>query len=44
MFGLDCRHVGVDVVLERLYILSDVHVGTVDEEVDVDEVVCTACA
>lgn len=33
MFGLNGGHVDVDVILERLDILSDVHLGTVDEEV-----------
>lgn len=44
MFGLNCGHVDVDVILYGFNVLSDVHLGAVDEEVYVDEVVCTACA
>lgn len=43
MFRLDCGHVDVDVVLQRLDVLTDVHLGTVNEEVYVDEVICTPC-
>lgn len=44
MFGLDCGHVDVDIIFERLDVLTDVHVGTVDDVVDVYEVVGAAGA
>ena len=39
MLGLQCGDGGVDVGFERLDVLRHVHLGAVDEEVHVDEVV-----
>lgn len=44
MSRLHGGHVDIDVVLQRLHILSYGHVGTVDEEVHVYEVERAACA
>lgn len=44
MFGLDRGHVGFDVYLQCVDVLSDVHLVAVDEEVHVHEVVRTAYA
>lgn len=39
MLVLDCRDRAADIVLQRCDILRYIHLGTVDEEVDVHEVV-----
>ena len=44
MLGLECGHGDVDIVLERLDVLRHVHLGAVDEEVYVHEVVGAAGA
>lgn len=44
MLGQNCGDVDVDVIFECLQVLRDIHLGAVDKEVDVHEVVCAASA
>ena len=44
MLVLDCGYRDVDIVFERLNVLSDVHLGSVDKEVNIHKVVRAPCA